>query len=295
MKRLIQLLQIPALSPYLVMNYVFEELTEAFKDYGCEIKIVKDFSQIQDGGIVFLDNAACTNNRALLESIGERCPHSVFILWYWTDTSFKPFARMIYTGEYNLKVPSIPNLRNRHLTYMTLSNFAPLKLRANENPNAVGTYQRNVLRDYCYMGCEYKRDWLPAQFTGLYHVGGWQNYLSYNQRRDIYLSSMFALGFQSEDNIDSGHLSQRLFEGMAYGCIVFCENPLAAEITGGIIVNITDKEDLARKMAYYKENPVALKKKQEKGYEWVKQYGTNRVSAKTYLEKIQELFGLHFD
>lgn len=295
MKRLIQLLRMPELSPFLVMNFVFEELCAAFVDDDCRIKIVNHLSELENGGIIFMDNSVYQTQKPLLELIGRLCPESVFILWYWLDTSFKPFSRIIYTGEYNLKVPTNPSLRDRHLTYMSNAAFAPLKLRANEHPSLIGQYKRNVERDYCYMGAAYKRDWIPPQFQGIYHVGGWHEYLSYAERRNIYLSSTFALGFQSEDNIDSGHLSQRLFEGLAYGCIVLCENQLASEFTDGIIVHITSKEDLAEKMMFFKANPQEMTLRQEKGYDWVRKFGTNRVSVQTYTDKITELFGLSFD
>jgi len=88
------------------------------------------------------------------------------------------------------------------------------------------------------MGGGYKMDWIPHEFSGLYHRVIFDNYLSYTDRRSIYLSSIFALGFQSEENIRTGHLSQRIFEGMAYGCIVLCNNTYADEFKDNIVVTI---------------------------------------------------------
>lgn len=47
-------------------------------------------------------------------------------------------------------------------------------------------------------------------------------------------------------------------------------------------------------MAFYIANPDAIQLKQQQGYEWAKKFGTNRVSAKIYVDKIEELFSMHF-
>lgn len=292
MKRLVQLLQIPEIGSLPVMNCVFSELSGAFKDFNCSIRIVKNLSEIEDGGIIFMDDAAGNyrNNRSLYDRIALLCPTSVFICWYWRDLTFRPFNKMIHTGEYFMNMMS--GLSD--YAYMTSPSFVPLKLRANDPPSMIGMYPRSLKRDYCFMGGGYKMDWIPSEFTGIYHQVIWNNYLSYDERRAIYLSSMFALGFQSDENIRTGHLSQRLFEGLAYGCIVLCENPLAAEFTNGAIVHVTSKEDLVQKMQFYKENPLLVEEKQKQGYEWVKQYGTNRITSALFLDKIKTDFHEEF-
>ena len=169
-----------------------------------------------------------------------------------------------------------------------------MRLRANDPPDMIGKYLRNNVRDYCYMGGGYKKDWIPHNFTGLYHEVHSNNYIPYNQRREIYLSSTFAFAFQSDENIKNGHLSQRIFEGLAYGCIVLCENKLASDFTDGAVVYISSKYDLIDKMNFYKQNTEAMKKKIEEGYAWVKKFGTNRYSLKFFLEKIKELYDFEF-
>ena len=210
-----------------------------------------------------------------------------FICWYWRDFSFQPFNHIIYTGEDHLK-------QSHQDEYLSHSKFVPLKLRANDSPNMIGKYDRSYKRDYCFMGGGYKMDWVPSEFTGLYHRVIYDNYLSYEERRQNYLSSTFAFAFQSNENIRTGHLSQRIFEGLAYGCITLCENKLAEEITNGAVIHITSKEDLINKMHYYKNNPKLILEKQEQGYEWVRKYGTNRVSVQLFLDKIKEIYNKEF-
>ncbi len=295
MRRFIQVIVIPEIQPLPVMRCVFTELISAFEeDDLCEISYVSSLDELRDGGIAFLDDAGGTypNYRATYDEIARRCPNTVFVCWYWQNMAFRPFSKMIYTGEYWLHVTPQDNGR---LDYFMRDDYVPLKLRASESPEKVGTYSRNVVRDYCFMGGGYRMDWVPQEYTGIYHRVIYNNYLPYATRRDIYLSSEFALGFQSDENIKTGHLSQRIFEGLAYGCIVLCENPMAAFYTDGIVVYVSSKEDLVQKMKYYKEHPEEAERKRQRGYEWVKQHGTNRVTTALLKERIKDLFQDEFE
>lgn len=298
MKRLIQLPQFQEINPLPVMKQVFSELTDGFKDYNCTIKVVLSFEDLEDNGIIFLDDSAGNyiQYKDIYIRMGQKCPNSIFICWYWDkDYSFKPFKNMLYTGEYYIKKY---NSNYGHTQYMLKPDFVPLKLRANDSPEKIGTYERIIKRDYCFMGGGYKLDWVPKndeEWKGLYHRVIYDNYLSYSERRTIYLSSLFAFGFQSNENIITGHLSQRIFEGLAYGCVVLCENKLASTFTDGAVVYISSKEDLIQKMKYYKQHPEEVLKLQQKGYEWVKKYGTNRLTIKNILDKIKSMFYIEFD
>jgi len=286
--RSVQLLFLPELHPLPVMKCVFRELC------GClPTREVYRMEEITDGGLIVLDDAAGAylQQHAIYNEIARRCPNTVFICWYWTDTSFRPFTHMIHTGEYYVHLEQ-KKTEIASYEYMMQPSFVPLRLRANDPPHRIGMYPRVAAREYCFMGGGYKMDWVPPMFSGLYHRVIYDNYLSYDERRQIYLSSRFALGFQSEENIRTGHLSQRVFEGLAYGCIVLCENPLASEVTGGAIVHITSREDLIEKMQYYLAHPELILEKQRRGYEWIKQYGTNRYSMSFFLDHIQQYFGM---
>jgi hypothetical protein len=302
MKRLVQLLRFGEVQPILIMNYVFDELTCAFKDYDCEVRVVTSFEDVKNEGIIFLDNGALShNNLDIYNRLASKCPDVLFIVWYWVNLNdYKPleqnpFQYMISLGNNILKKPSRPHLINEYNNYMPYSKYCPLKFRANEHPDLVGTFERKVERDYCFMGYHYRREWVPFELNGIYHATTWENYLSYDERKKIYLSSMFALGFHGDDPIDCGSISQRVFEGMAYGCIVLTDNPMAEELTDGIAVLVTSKNDVLEKINYYKAHPELVIEKQKKGYEWVKKYGTNRHSVKVLLDRIKEIYGMEFN
>jgi hypothetical protein len=294
MKRLIQWIQIPDFAPLPVMDRVFEECTEAFKDDGCVVRRVTRWDEIEDGGLVFLDDAGGRylepEFRPWYERLARLCPTSIMIGWYWMDETYRPFPRMIVTGEHYIYREQATPVRRK---YMMRPDFVPLLLRANESPDLVGTYPRSIQRDYCFMGGGYRMDWIPPQeqFTGLYHRVIDTNYLPYGVRRTIYLSSQFALAFQSDGNIQTGHLSQRIFEGLAYGCIVFCENPLASKYTRGAVITVTSREDLWSKMAEWSQAPPEqVREQQERGYEWIRRFGTNRTGMALLWNRIRARF-----
>jgi hypothetical protein len=183
---------------------------------------------------------------------------------------------------------------------MLRPDAVPLLLRAKEAPERIGSYPRPpAQRDYCFMGGGYKKNWLPPpsfSLTGLYHEVTNHNFLSYEDRRDIYLTTRFSLAFQSDENIRTGHLSQRVFEGLAYGCIVFCENPLAEQYTRGAVLTIQSPEDLWAKMKEWKEAPEdKIREQQERGYEWSRRFGTNRTSMALLWTRIQSRFHVQWD
>lgn len=298
MKKLVQLPRFSELYPLLVMNNVFDEITAGFRHYGFEVRVVLRQEDLEDGGILFFDDNIYKRNRSLIDSIAKQCPTSVCICWYWFDTTYRPFRYMIHTGENFTFEPKRPEMREYHLPYMKTPLFVPIIYRPNETVDKVGTYPRTVVRDYCYMGAPYKPDWVPSspEFTGIYHVGDWSVYLPYDKRREIYLSSTFALGFHDVVAIECGSISARIFEGLVYGCVVFCENEFVSTYTDGIVVHITSKEDLEEKMRYYLANPHLIHEKQQQGYEWIKtKGGTNVNSCGLFLQKIKEFYKLDYN
>lgn len=303
MKRLIQWIQISDFAPLPVMDRVFEECTSAFEDDGCVIRRVTRWEEVEDGGLLFMDDAAgryhLSEFRSSFQRLAALCPNSVVIGWYWEhpgceNESF--FPRILRLSEHYVYRRQASPARQ---AYMLRSDVVPLLLRAKEAPERIGGYSRDIRRDYCFMGGGYKKDWLPPAslgFTGLYHEVTNHNFLSYEERRDIYLGTRFSLAFQSDENLRTGHLSQRVFEGLAYGCIVFCENPLAEQYTRGAVITVPSREELWAKMKEWKEAPLEkVQAQQERGYEWSRRFGTNRTSMALLWRRIQSRFHVEWD
>jgi len=307
MKRLIQWIQIPEFSPLPVMDRVFEECTSAFEDEGCVLRRVTHWEEVEDGGLLFMDDAGGRYHepefRGPFERLAALCPNSIVVGWYWEhpgceNESF--FPRIMRLSEHYLYRQQASPARQ---AYMLRPDVVPLLLRAKEAPERIGTYLRSPSpeRDYCFMGGGYKKNWLPPPssslgFTGLYHEVTNHNFLSYDERRTVYLTTRFSLAFQSDENLRTGHLSQRIFEGLAYGCIVFCENPLAEQYTRGAVITVHSPEDLWTKMREWKEAPLEkIKAQQDRAYEWSRRFGTNRTSMALLWGRIQSRFHVEWD
>ena len=126
----------------------------------------------------------------------------------------------------------------------------------------------------------------------VYHVFNPDLFLNSSQRREIYLKSIIAPGFQSTENVYNHHVSQRIYEGLAYGCVVISEHPDANKMTNGIVEYVANKEEFHSKVKYFLARPDECEKKRIAGYEWIKKNGTNRSVAMNFIEKIKELWSV---
>lgn len=273
-KREIIILDCPEIRCPLVLQYVYDELCGGFRRRNYNVKIVNNINKLHNNAIVFMgDKFGCSEPQDLLNSVA---PEAIYIGWYWINVNVDKVKYFIHTYE-NCKVNDARLLKLRRQKYN-----CPLLLRANDARSLIGSYERKVERDYCYAGYLYREDLIPSlnnDFKGVYHgTLQHENFKKYEERKELYLSSTFALGFQSDENIISGHVSQRIYEGLAYGCVVISNSLAACEETNNIVVHFTTLEDLKEKMNYYKNNPQLIKEKQEAGYELVRKYGTNDYS-----------------
>jgi hypothetical protein len=264
----------------LVLLYVFIELCNAFKERLYNVKIINNISDITNNSIVFLGDIINTSTPANLLNI--QSPEAIYIGWGgWHKYDVSVLKYFIYTHENRLNPEILSN---------KIKISCPLLLRASDNPNLIGKYKRDIKRDYCYMGWKYCENLVPSSiFSGIYHgVTDHKLFLNYSNRKKIYLSSTFALGFQSNENIINKHVSQRIFEGLAYGCLVLSNSMPACEQTNNIVIFINSKKDLEDKMKYYLNNPDLIIKKQEEGYNFCKKYGTNHYAIDKFIHTINE-------
>ena len=270
----------------MVLMYVFLELCEAFKNKNYNVKIINSIHEIENNCIVFMGDIFRHKDPAML--LNEIAPDAIYIGWYWHNINTSSLKYFIYTYENMLNPNDLVSLLKKK------EIKCPLYLRASEIPELVGKYEKKIMYDYCYMGWKYCPELVPSDsFTGLYHgVYNHHEFLPYSKRKEIYLSSVFALGFQSCENIESKHVSQRIFEGLAYGCIVLSNSIPACEQTNNIVVYVESKEDLENKMNYFKQNPDIIKQKQQDGYDFIRKSGTNYYSIDAFIQCIDKSFNL---
>ena len=130
------------------------------------------------------------------------------------------------------------------------------------------------------------------KYTGYYYgTKNLSEFLNYETRKRIYLSSMFALGFQSKQNADEQHVSQRIYEGLAYGCVVLSNSQAACDQTDGIVEFVSSQREIEQKIDYYVKNHDAYLAKQSAGYNFIKtRDGTNHAVAQSFIDSIRIAF-----
>ena len=286
----IVLLNCPEIGMHVAFMYACIEACHAFKRMGYTVRIARSISELSDNCIVFLGNDIHAPNPAIV--LSRQAPRAVYIGWYWNEQDVTQLPHFVHTHENKLK-------RKAALTYFGSGLFNPIVrvpflLRANDDPALIGTYPKQIARHYCYMGYRYNPEMVPSspKYTGCYH--GTKNhiqFLNYDARKRIYLSSMFALGFQSKSNADERHVSQRIYEGLAYGCIVLSNSEAARDQTDGIVEFVSSRREIEAKIDYYLNNPEAYLAKQIAGYNFIKtRDGTNHATAQLFIEAINVAF-----
>lgn len=227
-----------------------------------------------------------------LDALAAQNPTTIFLLWFYHSHVHRiPFKRWILTGEHYVDPPTLPMHAGLHRTALAIPNYHPLWLRANEDPALVGTLVRSDPPKYLgyFAGSGYKRDWVQDIPGAFYHDVSTSGLLTMEQRRTVALQSMFAFGFHSPENVANHHVTQRVFEGMAWGCIVLSDNPAATKLTGGIVVHVGSRGELLERIAYFLDNPEAALETRRRGYAWIQESGTNRATAAAFLAKAEEL------
>jgi hypothetical protein len=291
MKRDIIILDCHEIKCPTVLLYVFKEFTGYFRRNNYNVKIVNNITELHNDSVVLMgDTFNCDNPVHLLKNIA---PYAIYIGWYWHNIDTSELQYFIYTYENMLNIYYNENRLNDLLKLRSFKNNTPLLLRADEDLLLIGTYEKNIKYDYCYMGWRYCEELVPQKFNGLYHgVYDHNQFLDYESRKKIYLSSLFALGFQSDDNITSKHVSQRIFEGMTYGCIVLSNSLPSCEQTNNIVIHVSSRDEVENVMSYYINNPDLAEKKRNEGYEFCKQFGTNSLSSQKFINLIKENFDI---
>jgi hypothetical protein len=234
-----------------------------------------------------------------VEILNKQAPNALYIGWYWRNIDVSSLKYFVHTYE-DLHNIYYDKDRIKEFVYLTTTiNSVPLLFRANEYPELIGTHKRNVERDFCYMGWCHNSllDLIPRNGeTGLCHgVIHHHEYFNYDKRKEIYLSSTFALGIQPPSAITGKVVTQRIYEGLAYGCVVLTNSQAACEQTDNIAVYVSSRQDVEEKIRYYKEHPELILEKQKQGYEFVKKCGTNELSMQKFKDKFETLFGINIE
>lgn len=270
------------------------EFLEGFTAFGFQTRVVRSLAECVGCDILLLSNHRI--DWVFLDALAAACPNTLFILWaYHPHVARIPFKHWILTGEHYWRPPTLQTHLPSHRIAESLPNFVPLRLRVNEAPERVGTWARPAEPRHlaCFMGTPYKCGWAESvrDLGAVFYHSIYNGFLTNEQRRDVHLNSVFGLGFHSDENVANNHVTQRVFEAMAYGCVVLTDNPAAEEMTGGIAVLVRSPAELKERMEWFLARPDELAAKREAGYVWIRAFGTNRYAAGEFMRRAEELWG----
>jgi len=271
--------------------YTCSKFSKGFEKHGYSVIEANTLDIIEDSSIVLLSDHGITPNREnglkILNYLAEKYQNTVFICWFYHQYYEEiPFKKFIITGEHFHKKPVLDNhifcwdLQNR------INNYVPLTFSSSLYPEQVESLPRNETINGCFIGTAYKPDWVN-DLQNIVYISG--NNFPENERINVFLSSKIAFGFHADANVLNNVVVERVFEGMAFGCVVISDNPVAAEITDNIVQVCSSKEEfliIYDRLINNDEERIQL---QKRGYEWIKERGLYTHVAKKFLNKCDEL------
>jgi hypothetical protein len=272
--------------------YTITKFSSAFKYYGYEVETANTLNSITDNSIVILSNHGLfhsySDNLWALDHLSKAYPNCIYICWFYHKIYTQiPFKKFILTGEHFYKEPELDSHKFFWNLQSRINNYVPLTFRSNLLPEQVGSFPRNEIYNGCFIGTAYKHHWVSDLQNTVYVTG---NNLPEESRVSIFLNSKIAFGFHADDNVKNNVIVERVFEGLAYGCVVISDTPIAGEITNGIVQVATSKEEFLQKYHELLNDETRRRELQEKGLEWVKNNGLYIHTVKNFLDKISSIF-----
>ncbi len=269
-------------------NYCITKFSSGFRYHGYNVSEVKTLDSMVDGSIVILsDHGLYANNFCALNVLAEKYPNSIFICWFYHKFYDQiPFKKFIITGEHFYKRPVKPDHIFCWDLQEKINNYVPLTFSSHLMPENVGNLPRNDTINGCFIGSAYKPEWVQG-LPNINYIAS--NNLPEQDRVNIFLRSKIGFGFHNDANILNNVVVERVFEGMAFGCVVISDSLVAGEITDNIVQIAHNKEEFLSIYERLLNNDTERLELQKRGYAWIKNKGLYVHVAKNFLDKMVEL------
>lgn len=265
-----------------------------------EARSMQDFVSLSPdaGDIVYISNHGFSTESSRIGAFEAMHAISrldcVFILWFFHDvisTREMPcLKRWILTGEHFRREPVTSPHRKFWEIQKSLSNYVPLTFAASFEPQEVGRFERQENFSSSFVGHPYQVEWcsrLQIEHNAL--IKYTPPFISEQERLGVYLSSVVALGFHSENNAKNSVIVERVFEGLALGNVVVSDNPACEEATDGIVKFVNSYESLSEEISRFWLNKPFRALKQKAGVEWCKEHGTYASVSRSFIEKARSI------
>lgn len=276
-----------------IVRLLYRDLMGGFERLGFDINYKSCCKDVKENSLVFFDNNVKKDS---IDYLSNNLINIICFAWCCHENRLKNLDLDRLKLFYITCHTKTPIGKEQRLLQDSI-NYVPLYHRANEDIKMIGKYERVLKYDWCYIGAPYRRDLIPKnkKYTNyLLSTFNPKRYISSNERKNIYLSSIVHLAYQGERNIKDGHVSQRVFEGLCYGCIVLSNSIVACIETNNIVEYVRTLDDVEKKIEYYKNNPDKVIEKQILGYEFSRIQGTNMYSIEKLNEKSDNVYNINF-
>jgi hypothetical protein len=284
--------ELPTLGTHL---FTTSKFMLGFEQLGFVTQIAYTLDSIENNSIVLLSSHGLNSPHAWksIEHLAKTYPECVYICWFFHDVYDKiPFQYFVITGEHFRLQPMLESHRHFWNIQQRIHNYIPFTFACSLQPHQVGTHERNDTLNGCFIGTAYKEDWIQNLPNVVYKTGlNHGKSVPEDERVQIFLSSKIAFGFHSNENVLNHVVVERVFEGMAYGCVVISDSPAASMITDGIVQTVTNKQDFLLKYNELLQNHELRRELQQRGYDWIQKHGCYQHVAQIFVN----YFSDHFD
>lgn len=280
-------------------NFIFtaNKFLKGFEYNGFKTLEIRSLENIEiynnESNYLFLSNHL--TNKAIIYDIANKLNKCTFICFHFNfEKNIRhniPFLKYILTGEHYNKVPeSSQDHIDAHNFNMTCKNWLPMTFLSSADPRLVGRLPRQDIYHSMFIGAPYKIEWINNLQNCFSHISN-AGFLSEEKRIKTFLNSRVCLGFHSPENILNGCVTERVFEGLSYGCVVLTDNIYAAKMTNGIVKYVSSFDELKLMIEKINNDDDFFYETQKQGYEFSKKQGLYFHLAQKFISKIEELYG----
>ncbi len=268
-------LPIPGTSYFHVRKFM-----SGFEQHGLSTAEANDpnlMDLIRDDDIVYVSNHGFDHaNFALAAAEFSRLSKKgcVFILWHFHNLMNSEVfenlpVRHVFTGEDH------PTSEPLYDLYRKNSRFHPTTFLSSVRPADVGLHARDPKYDAQFVGSPYQPHLMSRLAENFTIVGKYAPpFISEEERIATFLVSRCTLGFHSTGCLEKRLVTERVAEGLSYGCVVVSDNIRAPEVTDGCAIYASSYEEFADVLTRAKSDESWLKTKQSQGYEFARNKGT---------------------
>lgn len=278
------------------LNYTFQKFANGFVQLGYQKGFVKSDEELmniadEENTILIFSNHCFSNKQ--VDCIGplKKFKKALKILWFFHDFIITngdiELDNWILTGEHWRDIPKLTGHKIYYDLQSKMDNYVPLTFSSFLPINEIGKNKKNIIWDSQFVGSGYKKEW-TSQISNSF-VRNIPPFISEEQRVESFINSLSSMGFHSNENIQNNCVVERVPEALSFGCVVFTDNKIAEEITGGIVEYVESLQQLKDKIKFYKNNEHERYKKELSGYEWCRKYGTYTHVAQNFLNKSKEI------